>query len=32
MSKKTAKTTVVAFKVEQELADLLNSLPNKSAF
>ena len=32
MSKKTAKTTVVAFKVEQELAHLLNSLPNKSAF
>ncbi len=29
---KTAKTTVVAFKVEQELAELLNSLPNKSAF
>lgn len=26
------KTTVVAFKVEAELADLLNKLPNKSAF
>jgi hypothetical protein len=26
------KTKVVAFKVEEELADLLNKLPNKSAF
>ena len=26
------KPTVVAFKVEKELADLLNKLPNKSAF
>lgn len=26
------KTAVVAFKVEAELADLLNELPNKSAF
>src|SRR5437588_4394890 len=26
------KTAVVAFKVEEELADLLNKLPNKSAF
>src|SRR5271157_5592947 len=32
MSHKTPKTAVVAFKVEQELADLLNQLPNKSAF
>lgn len=30
--KKPAKDTVVAFKVEPELADLLNKLPNKSAF
>ena len=29
---KPPKTTVVAFKVEEELADLLNKLPNKSAF
>jgi hypothetical protein len=29
---KQPKTAVVAFKVEQELADLLNKLPNKSAF
>ena len=29
---KTHKTEVVAFKVEAELADLLNKLPNKSAF
>src|SRR5437763_12373604 len=29
---KPHKTTVVAFKVEEELADLLNKLPNKSAF
>jgi hypothetical protein len=31
MPRKSPKT-VVAFKVEQELADLLNRLPNKSAF
>ena len=31
MNRKPPKT-VVAFKVEQELADLLNKLPNKSAF
>src|SRR3954451_16790773 len=29
---KPQKTEVVAFKVEEELADLLNKLPNKSAF
>lgn len=29
---KPPKTEVVAFKVESELADLLNKLPNKSAF
>jgi hypothetical protein len=29
---KPAKTKVVAFKVEEELADLLDKLPNKSAF
>lgn len=32
MSKKSGKTAVVAFKVEEELADFLNQLPNKSAF
>jgi hypothetical protein len=32
MSRKTAKTEVVAFKVEAELAEFLNKLPNKSAF
>ena len=32
MARKQPKTTVVAFKVENELADLLNKLPNKSAF
>lgn len=32
MTKKNAKTAVVAFKVETELADILNQLPNKSAF
>lgn len=32
MSRKPPKTAVVAFKVEAELADLLNQLPNKSAF
>jgi hypothetical protein len=31
-SKKPPKDKVVAFKVEQELADLLEKLPNKSAF
>jgi hypothetical protein len=30
--KQQAKSEVVAFKVEAELADLLNKLPNKSAF
>ena len=29
---KPPKTKVVAFKVEEKLADLLNKLPNKSAF
>jgi hypothetical protein len=29
---KAQKSKVVAFKVEEELADLLNKLPNKSAF
>ncbi len=29
---KPSKTAVVAFKVEEELAELLNKLPNKSAF
>ena len=32
MSRKPPKTAVVAFKVEKELAELLNKLPNKSAF
>src|SRR6266705_3122672 len=32
MTQKTPKTAVVAFKVEEELADFLNKLPNKSAF
>lgn len=32
MSKKSPKTAVVAFKVEEELAEFLNELPNKSAF
>jgi hypothetical protein len=32
MARKTPKTAVVAFKVEEELADFLNQLPNKSAF
>ena len=32
MSRKSPKTAVVAFKVEKELADLLDKLPNKSAF
>jgi hypothetical protein len=32
MSRKPPKTAVVAFKVEKELAELLDKLPNKSAF
>jgi hypothetical protein len=32
MTRKAPKTAVVAFKVEKELAELLNKLPNKSAF
>jgi ssDNA-binding Zn-finger/Zn-ribbon topoisomerase 1 len=32
MTRKTHKTAVVAFKVEEELAEFLNKLPNKSAF
>src|SRR5262245_6424842 len=32
MQRKSPKTAVVAFKVEEELADFLNQLPNKSAF
>src|SRR3984957_16320336 len=32
MTRKPPKTEVVAFKVESELAELLNKLPNKSAF
>src|SRR5262245_37327080 len=32
MRRKTNKNDVVAFKVEKELADFLNRLPNKSAF
>ena len=32
MAKKNSKTSVVAFKVETELAEILNQLPNKSAF
>ncbi len=32
MARKNPKTAVVAFKVEEELADFLNELPNKSAF
>jgi hypothetical protein len=32
MPRRAPKTAVVAFKVEKELADLLNKLPNKSAF
>src|SRR5260370_13720798 len=32
MQQKKAKTAVVAFKVEADLADFLNQLPNKSAF
>jgi hypothetical protein len=32
MTRKPSKTKVVAFKVEEELAELLDKLPNKSAF
>ena len=32
MTRKLPKTEVVAFKVEEELADFLNKLPNKSEF
>src|SRR5271166_2273434 len=32
MTRKPSNKTVVAFKVEEELAELLNKLPNKSAF
>jgi hypothetical protein len=32
MPRRIPKTKVVAFKVEEELADFLNKLPNKSAF
>ncbi len=32
MTRKNPKTAVVAFKVEEELAEYLNKLPNKSAF
>src|SRR5262245_50242621 len=32
MARKQPKTAVVAFKVEEELAEFLNKLPNKSAF
>src|SRR5262245_1668175 len=32
MARKHSKSAVVAFKVEEELAELLNQLPNKSAF
>src|SRR2546429_7241918 len=32
MPRKAPKTAVVAFKVEEELAEFLNKLPNKSAF
>src|SRR6266851_9595169 len=32
MPRKPPKTAVVAFKVENELAELLDKLPNKSAF
>src|SRR6516165_1729870 len=32
MSRKQPKTAIVAFKVEEELAEFLNKLPNKSAF
>jgi hypothetical protein len=32
MPRKPPKKTIVAFKVEEQLAELLNKLPNKSAF
>ena len=32
MQQKKTKTAVVAFKIEEDLADFLNQLPNKSAF
>jgi hypothetical protein len=32
MTRKTPKTALVAFKIEEELAEFLNKLPNKSAF
>ena len=32
MARKQPKTAVVAFKVEEQLAEFLNKLPNKSAF
>jgi hypothetical protein len=32
MARKSPKTQIVAFKVEQELAEFLDKLPNKSAF
>lgn len=32
MARKSPKTAVVAFKVEEELAEFLNQLPNKSEF
>lgn len=32
MARRQPKTAVVAFKVEEELAEFLNKLPNKSAF
>src|SRR5438132_3272267 len=32
MQNKKSKTAVVAFKIEEELAEFLNQLPNKSAF
>ena len=32
MRRKQPKPTVVAFKIEEELAEILNKLPNKSAF
>jgi hypothetical protein len=32
VARKTAKSKIVAFKVEEELAEFLNNLPNKSDF
>jgi hypothetical protein len=32
MARKTTKSKIVAFKVEEELADFLDNLPNKSEF